>query len=407
VFLQPSSRGLWGDRNIAPFLLSINIFLMYSYDEIKTVHLEITERCNAACPQCGRNINGGETNQYLKNRELYLTDIKKIFPEKFLQQLTHIYMCGNYGDPIVAQDTLEAFTYFRETNPNILLSMNTNGSARNIDWWKNLAKVLNHKGHVIFSIDGLQDTNHLYRRNTNFDKIIENVKAFIGAGGQAHWEYIVFEHNEHQVEEAQSLSQQLGFVKFQIKKTARFSSPLTGVVKQGSIIKDRKGNTISINIPKNPKYKNEGLEVIQENLATTGITTLPTTLEEIKDKLNPELYNSPLVVLYDKADIDCKVKKEKNLYVSAEGIIQPCCWVASTMYNWYTMEKRSQIWKLINKFGLNNLSALERSIEDIFKTGYFNLIEESWDKTSCSAGKLKVCAKTCGKDLETFSKQYA
>ncbi len=30
--------------------------MIYRYNEIKTVHLEITERCNASCPMCARNI---------------------------------------------------------------------------------------------------------------------------------------------------------------------------------------------------------------------------------------------------------------------------------------------------------------------------------------------------------------
>lgn len=379
---------------------------MYAYHDIKTVHLEITERCNASCPQCNRNINGGQVNQYLQNRELSLEDIKSIFPVDFIQQLEHIYMCGNYGDPIIASDTLEIFEYFRNHNSNLLLSMNTNGSARNTDWYAKLAKVFNKKGHIIFSIDGLHDTNHIYRRNTNFNKIIENATAFINAGGIAHWEYIVFQHNEHQVERAEKLAIELGFAKFQVKKTARFSSALSGVVKQGSTFVDRKGNKIEIALPKNPKYINAKLAEIGDQIGETSVVTLPTTFEEIKDKLNPELLNGPLTELYDKTIIQCKVQKEKNIYISAEGIIQPCCWVASTMYSWYHMPKRTQIWKYINKVGLNKLNAKMYTIKEILEGNYFNLIEESWKKPSCKEGKLAICSRTCGKDLETFSKQY-
>lgn len=375
---------------------------MYAYNEIKTIHLEITERCNASCPQCSRNINGGELNPNLNDRELSLEDIKKIFPVTFIQQLNHIYMCGNYGDPMVAKDTLESLRYFRENNKKLLLSMNTNGSARTKDWWIDLAKILGNNGYVIFSIDGLEDTNHIYRRNTVWSKIVENAKAFIDAGGKAHWEYIVFGHNEHQVELAEQLAIELGFSKFQIKKTARFNSALSGTTKEGSRFTDRKGNEIEIALPNNPKFRNQNLsEGVQ------GVVTLPTTVEEIVDKLNPELYNSPVIPLYDKTTIDCKVKKEKSLYISAEGIIQPCCWVANTMYSWYYMPKRTQIWKYINKVGLNKLNAKEYSVKDIVDGEYLKLIQESWNKPSCGQGKLTVCARTCGKDLETFSKQYA
>lgn len=379
---------------------------MYAYKEIKTVHLEITERCNANCPQCSRNINGGEENPYLDNRELSLQDIKNIFPSDFVEQLSHIYMCGNYGDPIIAKDTLEVFKYFRNIKSSILLSMNTNGSARTTDWWIELAHILGKNGYVIFSIDGLSDTNHIYRRNTNFEKIIENAKMFINAGGTAHWEFIVFNHNEHQVEQAEQLSKELGFTKFQTKKTARFSSALNGTVKQKSTFVDKKGNKIEISIPNNPKYRNEKLLDMSKKLGQLSTVTLPTTYNEIKGQLNPELFNSPLMPLYDKTIIDCKVKKEKSLYISAEGIVQPCCWVASTMYSWFHMYKRTQIWKYINKVGIKNISAKEHSIKDIVEGEYLKLIEESWNKPACSQGKLTVCSKTCGIDTETFSKQY-
>ena len=53
--------------------------MLYTYKEIKTVHLEITDKCNAACPMCARNINGGEDNPQLPGTELFIEDIKRIF----------------------------------------------------------------------------------------------------------------------------------------------------------------------------------------------------------------------------------------------------------------------------------------------------------------------------------------
>ena len=229
---------------------------MYDYNDIRTVHLEITEKCNAACPMCARNINGGEDNPWLQNAELSLNDIITIFPDKFIQQLNHIFMCGNYGDPIVAKDTLKVFKHFRNINPTLYLGMNTNGSARTVSWWKDLATVIGSDGYVVFSIDGLEDTNYLYRKNTVWEKIIKNAKAFIDAGGIAHWEYIVFEHNEHQVEEARRLSEQMGFQKFQVKTSSRFFSSVSGSTKSYIKTIDRNGSEIVIREPREALYAN-------------------------------------------------------------------------------------------------------------------------------------------------------
>jgi len=125
---------------------------MYAYKDIRTVHLEITERCNASCPMCARNINGGEDNPHLKDNELSLDDCKKIFTPEFIQQLDRMYMCGNFGDPVAAADTLEVFDYFRSNNSKMNLTMYTNGSAKKPEWWKQLATVLGKNSYVVLAL---------------------------------------------------------------------------------------------------------------------------------------------------------------------------------------------------------------------------------------------------------------
>ena len=86
---------------------------MYRYEDIRTIHLEVTQNCQAACPMCDRNMNGEGINPHINLDELSLEDCKNIFSPRFIKQLNTMYMCGNLGDPIVAKDTLEIFDYFR------------------------------------------------------------------------------------------------------------------------------------------------------------------------------------------------------------------------------------------------------------------------------------------------------
>ena len=44
---------------------------MYKSKDIKKVHLEITQLCQAACPMCDRNENGGKDNKHITNAELF------------------------------------------------------------------------------------------------------------------------------------------------------------------------------------------------------------------------------------------------------------------------------------------------------------------------------------------------
>ena len=90
---------------------------MYRYQDIKTIHLEVTQNCQASCPMCDRNMNGKGINPHINLDELSLLDCVDIFTPEFIKQLDTMYMCGNLGDPIVAKDTLEIFEYFRSHNP--------------------------------------------------------------------------------------------------------------------------------------------------------------------------------------------------------------------------------------------------------------------------------------------------
>jgi MoaA/NifB/PqqE/SkfB family radical SAM enzyme len=195
---------------------------MFDRKNVKRLHMETSSVCNAACPMCAREVDPN-FNKDTDAVSLSLDKAKELFDIEFIQKLESMYMCGNYGDPAAAPDCIKIFAYFREINPRMSLGIHSNGSLRDNLWWGQLGSTLSHDSdYCFFSIDGLKDTNHIYRINTDFEKIIKNAKSFIDAGGKAHWEYLVFEHNEHQVDEARKLSEELGFVSFREKVSRRF-----------------------------------------------------------------------------------------------------------------------------------------------------------------------------------------
>jgi MoaA/NifB/PqqE/SkfB family radical SAM enzyme len=330
---------------------------------------------------CDRNMNGEGINPHINLDELSVEDCKNIFSPDFIAQLDTMYMCGNLGDPIVARDTLEIFKYFRKHNSNMWLSMNTNGGAKSEAWWSELANVLGRMGAVIFSVDGLRDTNHLYRQGVVWDNIERNMKAFIAAGGRARWDYLIFEHNQHQVEEAEALANAWGCEKFMKKKTGRFIDAKTNK-KETHQAKDRKGNETTKLKKPDEKYVNKALS---------------------KQEVIINKYGS-MDAYYDAAPVVCKVKKENSLFITAEGLALPCCWTAGRMYKWWHKDpKVEQIWDFIP-----DISALQarNGLEAVFATGIFERIQDSWAKPSCGDGKLKVCAMKCGAEFDPFAEQF-
>jgi MoaA/NifB/PqqE/SkfB family radical SAM enzyme len=354
---------------------------MYKYEDIRSIHLEVTQNCQASCPMCDRNMNGKGVNPHINLDELTIEDCKKIFLPEFISQLDTMYMCGNLGDPIVARDTLEIFTYFRDHNPKMWLSMNTNAGAKNTIWWHALAKTIGRNGAVIFSVDGLKDTNHIYRQGVSWTNVERNIKAFIKAGGRARWDFLIFEHNQHQVEEAEALASKWGFEKFVAKKTGRFvTSKVEPKDKHQAV--DRKGNETTELKKPDEKYQNAALK---------------------KQDVIINKYGS-MDAYYDAAPIICKVKKDNSLFITAEGLALPCCWTAGRMYKWWHKDpKVEQIWDFIPD---KSVLDARNGLAAVFDTGIFDAIQNSWNKGSCADGKLKVCAMKCGAEFDPFSAQF-
>lgn len=389
---------------------------MYKSEEITTVHLEVTERCNASCPQCARNINGGEVNPQLHDAELSLDDVKNILPADFIAQLKRLYMCGNYGDPISARDTLEIFEYIRSCNDKMQLSFHTNASAKTPEWWSRLPAAMGKNHYVVFSVDGLEDTNHLYRQGTVWKKIMENAAAFIAAGGRARWDFIVFGHNEHQVEEARALSESMGFEKFNVKKSNRFFSNTRGSVKTEHQAGNRKGAaTTLISMPKNPEYQNAAIQQLADLSKDKAPFSMDliTTVDELTNRIGRQRFNidpakkKDMEKYWDSVPVKCKVSEEKSIYITAEGYLQPCCWTAGQMYVWYWREQGGQIWDAIHAAGLDTLDLRKHEIRSVIDGRFIQeIIPNSWEKPSCAEGKLAVCAKTCGTKYDAFSEQF-
>jgi MoaA/NifB/PqqE/SkfB family radical SAM enzyme len=185
---------------------------------IDTLHIELTTFCNAACPSCTRTNLPLNKFKLVKYPLIHLNynDFQQKIDKSILDNLKKIQLCGTYGDPILHPQFFQFIDWFLEkTNAHIEIS--TNGNPHKKIWWEKLAQKLKCRGYVIFGLDGMENTHAIYRKNTDFNKIIDNATSFINSGGDAHWQFIPFKHNEKDIIYAKKLSQKLGFSKFFIK----------------------------------------------------------------------------------------------------------------------------------------------------------------------------------------------
>ncbi len=332
---------------------------------ITCIHYDLTDLCNAGCPQCPRtNVDGCKPQDWLAHGHETLESFRRHSPPEFLAELESAYFCGNFGDPAVVPELIEILSYCWEAQPRLKLQIHTNAGPRTPDWWRRLGEAARgRRFKVIAGIDGASDeTNRRYRVGTNFDRIIENLSAFIVAGGVAEWQMIVFRHNEHEVAEAERMARHLGFAGFRAFPSNRFG---TGGATRYS-------------------YRGETFE-----LAPPGRSLAPKS--EIRHTI------APAEVRQTEATIVCESIEKSKAFVDFQGYLLPCCYVGRRLYHHLhgpDSARDRQIGALFDGFDMERLNvdrvgfAAARAAYDDF----LRHLGPYWD-----AQKPTICKSVCGK----------
>jgi MoaA/NifB/PqqE/SkfB family radical SAM enzyme len=393
---------------------------MYDYKKINKMHLEVSSLCNAECPVCNRRAGGGPKNPVMIERCISLDDFKAWFPVDFLTQLRQLTLCGNYGDPMTAPDLIPILTYFRELNPTASVSMNTNASGRDKKFWEDLSEVIGKFGRVVFSVDGLEDTNHLYRKGTNWKKIMTAMTSFISTKkSTAVWEFLVFKHNQHQISEARELAKELGIIEFWAKKAMGFGSTESSTG-EPTIRTLNIDGTFAYNLyAPDDEWKNEILKkkrhITKHHQRDHKINEPIITLKGISYMFDYNVDLSKSLTTFDAKEIkkldECEIKCEalawnddldQGIFVSSTGLLFPCCFTGSKYYASASFET-VQFRKFIESYGedtinLNKTNSIKDALDsDLMQHGYVN----SWAKSSIQEGKLYTCGTFCGKNTNT------
>lgn len=386
--------------------------------ELTQMHIELTNACNAACPMCVRFFNNSPlTRPNLEIGQITVDKFKQYFPPNIIKQCNLILFCGVHGDPCTAKDMLEICEYIDSVSDTTAVRVNTNGGMRRSPWWSQLGKLfakhsdkINAYWAITFSIDGLQDTNHLYRRNVNWDILMENVSAYIDAGGLAIWDFLIFKHNEHQILEARDLSEKMNFNEFVPKKALGVDNG-TKLRKMPVMNKDGQLDYI-IEAPTDPKNRNlenpDGEEPLQFWAFDKEYYR---NLKEKKQSVTD--YKKQVIKVYEEridnqnfdyvsnSEIQCKSAcwmGGKEIFVDNFGRVMPCCYIGTHLNGEYNDPASLQLHHEMDKYGWDNFSLEKYTLEEILTSGHLNKVfADSWSKDSASNGKLIYCADTCGK----------
>jgi len=188
------------------------------------MQLDVTHRCSLLCPKCARVtkiINGEPAYRSMTKADVSLETIKSMTQE---HHFNFFDFTGSFGDCIYHPEFLEIVKLLK--SKEIEIKFHTNGSRKSKAWWKQLYEVMDPEyDRIVFGVDGLKDTAHIYRVNIDFDSVVEAMTLGVEYGFKKNqWMYIVFKHNEHQVEQARNFAKQIG-IDFLIMKSHRWDGP--------------------------------------------------------------------------------------------------------------------------------------------------------------------------------------
>lgn len=328
--------------------------------DIKKYELEISANCNAQCPLCARTEMGMPLRG---NSEISLENIMNLFKTEESVKGKEFKLCGVLGDPIVHPQCLEICEWLGNKGGNVIIS--TNGGYNTPEWWSKLAKVKNLK--VDFSVDGFEETNHIYRVNVKWDILLRNMKAFSQAGGKGAWVFIPFAHNEHEYEKAKQLSDELGF---------RFIKRTSG------------RNVLAKKVHKTKKMNTEVKLTASKKLPHNDLTKLQKVIKEKSVKTINDIVKT----------ITCQHYNEPEVYIGADMTMWPCCYLydqSKKSYNDVVMSDDKDF---------NDLT--KNTISEILQNSFYTSLKERW--YASHDNHLPRCIKSCAlKGVYKNKKEYA
>lgn len=334
---------------------------------LRKIELEITSDCNAACPGCARTQNIGK----YAVTEFTFETLKNIFSNELMIRDKIFKFCGVLGDPAKNIDMLPMIEYLLKNGAYCEVS--TNGGLQSSKWWESLGSLSKqHNGnlYVHFCIDGHRQTNHIYRVNTNFDIIERNITAYANAGGAAKWIYILFDHNEHEMETAKEHAKKLNF-SFALRTGMR-NSYHDWIAKLG-----KKNNKKEFKITTTGAKEHSKKDQVKE---------LDNFIETYKTK---EISEDEIVNVVN--TITCKYVHEQEIFVASDLTVWPCCFLwDSYIKNVDNIREKIDFDNNWNSLKFNN-------IDDILSHDWFSkLLVLSWHPLHNQ--HLSRCIRTCAKN---------
>lgn len=341
-----------------------------SIQDINKLDLALTSVCNAKCVDCARwwmdtttqyhNPKDTHANHHWPIEELkshldHLTDIRSVL------------ICGNAGDPFAHPQLADICEWMSERWGESLreISIDTNGSLGNKDTWKRLAVI--KQIDIRFAVDGLSETNHIYRRGVPWHRVVHNIELFHSMGGDAVFKTIDFPWNEP---DRPYIKQWADKLEWKWILEDRWSPELDNF-----IMKQHKDNAEIHDWP------THGSEAPMNKDNTPWYELVHRAVESWQR---------------DGGRIDPECKSDGDwIYINHDHTVWPCCYWANSRYTQQS-ENRLHLEQYLKDQPKHWNSLDHNSLIDIIANPVLQGIEKLWQGTSLETTSM-LCISKCGK----------
>lgn len=182
------------------------------------LQIETTTRCTLKCPACSRTWWNETLGKKIPIHDIDIDLVYKFLDCETGKKVDELDIRGDWGDCIYYPKLFQFIDRFREEKKFIIC---TNGSNQTERFWENLSARLTERDTVEFSIDGLEDTNHLYRKNSNWKSIMSGLDILKKGKAKILWKTRIFSFNQNIIPQIKKFAEGNGAT-FMVESTHRF-----------------------------------------------------------------------------------------------------------------------------------------------------------------------------------------
>ena len=389
---------------------------------ITCLDFEISSICNAGCTVCPR----GTIGFYQQFTQTYwrIEEVKAHIDLEIIQNLKNLILCGNFGDPMGNPDIVKIVRYFKEINPSIDVNISTNGSIGNSADYAELAEL---GVGMRVGLDGVGEFNELYRVNTKWDKILENLNSFASKSPKQHQleiQFLMWAETTNQIIPMIDFIKSIGFGRLLLRKPMTIGiktevfdihGASTHFLTEIKNIKLKKylDTTWKFNELDKLKLELSKIDSIESSLEMGDFLIKKTKIQWPKNdyKKSDVIFKEEDIIKFNSTTNQTCFSKNRgnpsnlsdndfNIFITHDKLLMPCCMIPpqiSTSIHHHTGQESPIQKEVLNKMleiGFEKFSLKNTTLKNIFNSGvlhefvYNDLVNET---------PLKICKTICGK----------